>query len=71
MTFSGPSDAIPEFLNWMRVEGGAARHTLTAYRADLELYAAELPGCDPLRATPEHVLDFVAGEAARGMAAST
>ncbi len=59
------------FLDWLRVECGASPHTLSAYAADLALYCARLPRNDPARAAPDDVLDFVAGEAARGMTPAT
>ncbi len=65
------SDVIQDFLAWMRVEAGASPHTLAAYRADLALYVATLPSCQLRDACAENVLDFVAGEAARGMAPAT
>jgi len=71
MTTSRTPAAIREFLAWMRVEAGASPHTLAAYRADLALYLAGLPEGELRRARPEHVMDFVAGEAARGMAPAT
>jgi integrase/recombinase XerD len=58
-------------MDWLRVECGAAGHTLEAYRADVERYLDGLPGRDPRLARPEHVLDFVAAEQLRGMAEAT
>ena len=71
MTASTSHPSIRRFLDWMRVECGASPRTLEAYRDDLALYSARLPGEDPLRACAEDVLDFVAGEAARGMSPAT
>jgi integrase/recombinase XerD len=71
MTSRSNPDAIREFLDWMRVEAGASAHTLAAYRADLALYLEGVPGAEPAQARAEHVLDFVAGEAARGMSPAT
>ncbi len=59
---------VDEFLDWMRVDCGASDHTLDAYAADLLLYTATLADGDPRRASADNVIDFVAGEAARGMA---
>ena len=67
MTQPQGSATVRRFLAWMRVECGASAHTLESYGGDLALYTAGLPGGDPVSATTEHVEDFVAGEAARGM----
>ncbi len=71
MKTATPRPAVRGFLDWMRVECGASARTLEAYGADLRLYATRLSGTPPERATPEDVLDFVAGEAARGMSPAT
>ena len=68
---SAAERSVCAFLDWLRVECGASPHTLGAYRADLGLYLGSLGGADPAGARPEAVLDFVAGEAARGMTPAT
>ena len=62
---------VQAYLDWVRVECGAAENTLKAYRADLALYLQQLPGQRAASAEPEHVLEFLAAEQQRGMSPRT
>lgn len=68
------ADADPDvraYLDWLRVECGASANTLAAYRADLELYRAQVPGGRVSTAVADDVLDFVGTEQRRGMSPAT
>jgi integrase/recombinase XerD len=63
---------IASFLDFCRIEKGLSRTTITAYRADLERFAASLQPGDPL-ANPEPVRRYIdslyqAGMASRSIA---
>ncbi len=65
------AEALPsscrDWLDWLRVECGVATNTLEAYEADLRRYVATIPERRPELARPEHVVDFLQSETARGM----
>ena len=62
---------VRAYLDWVRVECGAADNTLKAYRADLARYLDHVPARRVRQATAEHVLAFLAAEQERGMSPST
>jgi integrase/recombinase XerD len=66
--------SVAEYLGHLAVERGASKHTISAYRHDLDEYAAFLSarGVTPLyEATREDVTAYVASLRARGLAPST
>lgn len=66
-------DAVGAFLSSMAAERGAAKNTLDAYRRDLSDYEFTLRGYEltPATAQRNDVEGYMAGLAARGLAAST
>ncbi len=65
---STPQAALERFLNHLQYERQLARHTLAAYRRDLERFIARLPEQLPLERISTHdVRRFVAGEHQRGL----
>jgi len=64
---------IATFLEMLVVERGASRHTIDAYRRDLELYAAHLAttGRVLATATAQDVSGFLQAQSRAGLAAST
>ena len=61
--------AVEAFLAYLEVERRTSKHTLDAYRRDLEALAhwSEAQGCDVLALQPEQVRAFVAAEHRRGL----
>lgn len=51
---------VAKFLTHLRGSRGASEHTLRAYRADLESFAAAQPGLDPAGIERVHVRSFIA-----------
>jgi integrase/recombinase XerD len=66
-------DLRREFLRWAEAEAGLSRHTLAAYRSDLEDYAAFLRrrGRRPQRTRPGDVLAYLRSLRRAGKAEST
>lgn len=64
---------LDDFLGYLSVERGASSHTISAYGGDLRAYLKHLDsrGVDPLRASREDVVSFMAALQGQGMAPST
>ncbi|MGE0241777.1 MAG: site-specific tyrosine recombinase XerD [Parvibaculaceae bacterium] len=67
------SRLIERFLEMMSAERGAARNTLAAYERDLSDYAGFLKaqGAGLRQANPEHIRNYLAGLADRGLKAAS
>ncbi len=64
---------LNDFLSYLTVERGASAHTVSAYGGDLRAYVAHLAdrSADPLEATRDDVVSFMALLQEKGMAPST
>lgn len=63
-------DLIAEFLRYLEVERGVSKHTLRAYRKDLELFSEHIK-ISPEKTEMIDVRGFVAGEITEGLKKST
>lgn len=65
------TDALDLFLNYLRMDKGAAENTVQAYRRDLTQLFQNTAACDPATVTTEQISAFLRSLSRQGMTATT